>query len=167
MTRRWDEGDLDGLRVERDGGVVTLTIDRPERKNAITGEMWQGVAERVAPLGIAPVLRLKLLEVTRESVAEGCGKEGTEGSTLAKLNAVVMSPVAERRQADDRPDEPCELQLDASVRQAEQGAARWVQQQRQPAPAAGEQPVTPGAGGPRRGRSPERTAPGTGGPSDH
>ena len=45
MTRRWDEGDLDGLRVERDGGVVTLTIDRPERKNAITGEMWRGLAE--------------------------------------------------------------------------------------------------------------------------
>jgi enoyl-CoA hydratase/carnithine racemase len=45
MTRRWDEGDLDGLRVERDRGVVTLTIDRPERKNAITGEMWRGLAE--------------------------------------------------------------------------------------------------------------------------
>src|SRR6266702_3125983 len=40
-----DEDDLDGLRVERDGGVVTLTIDRPERKNAITGEMWRGLAE--------------------------------------------------------------------------------------------------------------------------
>ncbi len=36
---------MDGLRVERAGGVVTLTIDRPERKNAITGEMWRGLAE--------------------------------------------------------------------------------------------------------------------------
>jgi enoyl-CoA hydratase/carnithine racemase len=36
---------LDGLRVERDGGVVTLTIERPERKNAITNEMWRGLVE--------------------------------------------------------------------------------------------------------------------------
>src|SRR5579862_1684093 len=42
----------------------------------------------------------QLLEVTRESVVEGCGREGTEASTLAKLNAVVMSPVLERRHED-------------------------------------------------------------------
>jgi enoyl-CoA hydratase/carnithine racemase len=37
--------DLDGLLVERANGVVTLTIDRPQRKNAITGEMWRGLVE--------------------------------------------------------------------------------------------------------------------------
>jgi 2-(1,2-epoxy-1,2-dihydrophenyl)acetyl-CoA isomerase len=36
---------MDGLRVERAGGVVTLTIDRPGRKNAITGDMWRGLVE--------------------------------------------------------------------------------------------------------------------------
>jgi enoyl-CoA hydratase/carnithine racemase len=36
---------VDGLIVERSNGVVTLTIDRPERKNAITGAMWQGLVE--------------------------------------------------------------------------------------------------------------------------
>ena len=36
---------MDGLRVERDDGVVTLTIDRPGRKNAITGDMWRGLVE--------------------------------------------------------------------------------------------------------------------------
>lgn len=35
----------EGLRVERAGGVVTLTIDRPHRKNAITAPMWQGLVE--------------------------------------------------------------------------------------------------------------------------
>ena len=44
-TVRWGENDLDGLRVERDDGVVTLTIERPERKNAITNEMWRGLVE--------------------------------------------------------------------------------------------------------------------------
>src|SRR5947209_3857107 len=42
----------------------------------------------------------QLLEVTRESVVEGCGSDGTDVSTSAKLNAVVMSPVADRRQAE-------------------------------------------------------------------
>ena len=36
---------MDGLLVERANGVVTLTIDRPQRKNAITGEMWRGLVE--------------------------------------------------------------------------------------------------------------------------
>lgn len=36
---------MDGLRVERNDGVVTLTIERPERKNAITNEMWRGLVE--------------------------------------------------------------------------------------------------------------------------
>ena len=30
---------VDGLLVERADGIVTLTINRPERKNAITGEI--------------------------------------------------------------------------------------------------------------------------------
>jgi enoyl-CoA hydratase/carnithine racemase len=28
------------VRVERDGHVVTVTLDRPESKNACTGDMW-------------------------------------------------------------------------------------------------------------------------------
>ncbi len=36
---------MNGLLVERADGIVTLTINRPERKNAITGEMWLGLVE--------------------------------------------------------------------------------------------------------------------------
>jgi enoyl-CoA hydratase/carnithine racemase len=36
---------MQGLLVERADGIVTLTIDRPQRKNAITGEMWVGLRE--------------------------------------------------------------------------------------------------------------------------
>lgn len=35
---------MDGLRVERAGnGVVTLTLDRPEVKNAVSDPMWEGL----------------------------------------------------------------------------------------------------------------------------
>jgi enoyl-CoA hydratase/carnithine racemase len=36
---------VEGLLVERGDGVVTLTIDRPARKNAITTDMWRGLVE--------------------------------------------------------------------------------------------------------------------------
>jgi enoyl-CoA hydratase/carnithine racemase len=31
------------LRVERDGAITTVTIDRPETKNACTGDMWVAI----------------------------------------------------------------------------------------------------------------------------
>ena len=34
---------MQGLLVDRADGIVTVTIDRPARKNAITGEMWRGL----------------------------------------------------------------------------------------------------------------------------
>lgn len=40
-----DTGDAVGeLRVERDGAVATLWLDRPAKRNAVTFEMWQGIA---------------------------------------------------------------------------------------------------------------------------
>lgn len=40
---------VDGLRVERDGHTLTLTLDRPERRNALTGEVLEALA---AELGL-------------------------------------------------------------------------------------------------------------------
>ena len=36
-----EQGPYETVRVERDGGVVRLTLDRPERKNAVTPQMWR------------------------------------------------------------------------------------------------------------------------------
>ena len=32
---------METLQVERSGGVVTITFDRPEKKNAVNGQMWE------------------------------------------------------------------------------------------------------------------------------
>jgi 2-(1,2-epoxy-1,2-dihydrophenyl)acetyl-CoA isomerase len=34
---------MDSLLIERADGVVTCTLNRPEKKNALTGEMWLGL----------------------------------------------------------------------------------------------------------------------------
>ncbi len=36
---------VEGLLVERNEGIVTLTLDRPDRKNAITGAMWRALGD--------------------------------------------------------------------------------------------------------------------------
>lgn len=36
---------MDGLRIERADGIVTVTIDRPEKRNAIDGWMFDGLRE--------------------------------------------------------------------------------------------------------------------------
>ena len=39
------------VRVERDGHVVTVTLDRPESKNACTGDMWVALGATFRELG--------------------------------------------------------------------------------------------------------------------
>lgn len=38
---------LDGLRIERDGGVLRLTFDRPERLNALTAELIHAASDAI------------------------------------------------------------------------------------------------------------------------
>lgn len=44
MPRTPDEGSPASLLVERDEGVVTLTLNRPERRNAIDIPLWRALA---------------------------------------------------------------------------------------------------------------------------
>ena len=41
---------MDTLQVERDAGVVTVTMQRPEKLNAVNGAMWRELAEVAASL---------------------------------------------------------------------------------------------------------------------
>ncbi|MEU8799887.1 enoyl-CoA hydratase/isomerase family protein [Spirillospora sp. NPDC048819] len=55
-----DEGVLDegGLRFEVDGAVATVTLNRPERRNAMTFATWRGLAAigRSLPAGVRVVV---------------------------------------------------------------------------------------------------------------
>src|SRR6478672_4276775 len=43
------------IRVERDGHVATVTLDRPQSKNACTGDMWVALGATFRELGSSGV----------------------------------------------------------------------------------------------------------------
>jgi enoyl-CoA hydratase len=40
----------DEVLIERDGGIATIILNRPDRLNALTWAMWQGVSDAMAAL---------------------------------------------------------------------------------------------------------------------
>jgi enoyl-CoA hydratase/carnithine racemase len=67
----------DLLRVERDGAVAVLTIDRPEKRNAMTAGMWAALPELLAVL--ADDATVRVLVVT------GAGPSFCAGADIADL----------------------------------------------------------------------------------
>src|SRR3954463_2827661 len=84
-------GDL--LRVERDGAVAVLTIDRPEKRNAMTAAMWAALPGLLA--GLADDDGVRVLVVT------GTGPSFCAGADIADL---LSGPDAEDPMADVRRD---------------------------------------------------------------
>ncbi len=49
------------VRVERDGAIATVVIDRPDKLNAMTRLMWRALGERVAELSADDSVRVVIL----------------------------------------------------------------------------------------------------------
>jgi len=65
----------------RVGGVVTLTLNRPEKRNAMNGEMVQALTEGLARAGED--------EGARVVVLRGAGKDFCSGADLAELEKIA------------------------------------------------------------------------------
>jgi 2-(1,2-epoxy-1,2-dihydrophenyl)acetyl-CoA isomerase len=52
---------MDELRVEREAGIVTLTLDRPARKNALDVPLWRELARVLAEVEARPADRVLIL----------------------------------------------------------------------------------------------------------
>lgn len=52
---------MESLLVQREGPLGWLTFNRPERRNAITYEMWLGIARVIGQLNADPAVRVILL----------------------------------------------------------------------------------------------------------
>ena len=71
------------VRVETSGGVVAITLARPERRNAITVAMYAALADAVEQAQRDPSLRLITLR--------GDGEDFTAGNDLADFMAAMPS----------------------------------------------------------------------------
>lgn len=56
------------IRVDRDGPLWTVTVDRPDKANSLTGEMLQNLADVAADAAKAPDLRALILTGAGEKV---------------------------------------------------------------------------------------------------
>jgi enoyl-CoA hydratase/carnithine racemase len=67
---------MDSLLVERADGVVTCTLNRPDKKNAITGEMWVGLIELFETVATNPDDRVLVLTGAGDGFCSGADLSG-------------------------------------------------------------------------------------------
>jgi len=65
------------LIVDSAGGIAALTLNRPEKKNAITHAMWLDLAARVKAIGADPA--------TRAIVLRGSGSDFSAGADIGEF----------------------------------------------------------------------------------
>lgn len=70
----------DGLTIAIDAGIATLTIDRPDKTNAITQAMWPGIREAVEALRADTSVRVLVLK--------GAGAHFSAGADIAEFDRV-------------------------------------------------------------------------------
>ncbi len=78
-----DKGMTDKVQVDIKAPVATITLNKPERLNALDLDMWEGIAEACRAVDGAPEVRVALLKG-----AGGCfcaGLDVKAGSTMSRL----------------------------------------------------------------------------------
>ncbi|MCA9567492.1 MAG: enoyl-CoA hydratase/isomerase family protein [Myxococcales bacterium] len=83
----------DAVRVQRDGPVARITLDRPERHNAMHGPMWTALREVAEGLAADP---------PRAVVLVGAGPHFCSGMDLSPANPLLarLAPAVMGRDAD-------------------------------------------------------------------
>ena len=83
--------DFETIRVDRADGVVTITLDRPERKNAVTGEMWDELLAIFADVGRRDDDRVLVITGAGDGFCSGADVSGMpdqQGHPLAAMRHV-------------------------------------------------------------------------------
>ena len=87
---------MDALLIERADGVVTCTLNRPEKKNAVTSEMWLGLIDLFEAVATNPDDRVLVITGAGDGFCSGAdlGDTGTAeaasgvGGALAGMRIV-------------------------------------------------------------------------------
>jgi len=73
------------LRVERAGGIVSVTLDRPARKNAITGTMWDELLAIFRAVAVDPADRVLVVTGAGDSFCSGADLADTSSQGTHSL----------------------------------------------------------------------------------
>lgn len=80
---------MEELRVSRDGPIATLTLNRPDKHNAITVAMWEAMPGVLAPLASDETVRVLVLR--------GAGEEAfASGADISEFGLVRHSAASAR-----------------------------------------------------------------------
>ena len=88
---------MDPVIVEVDGGIATIVLNRPEKRNAVTFAMWSALAEHVNALAADPEVRVLVLRGAEDHFCAGADiSELTNGpgGEYARVNWAAEEAIA-------------------------------------------------------------------------
>ncbi len=81
------------IRTTVEGAIGRLILNRPEKRNAISADMWRAIPAAIAGLDADPAIRGILLE--------GAGGDFASGADIAEFETVYATRAASAAYADD------------------------------------------------------------------
>ena len=91
---------MEAIRVERKAGLVTITLDRPAKKNAIDAQMWSELDRTFAEVAATPEDRALILTGSGGNFSAGADLSGNK-SGRGLTGGPVQPIVQEMRQMGD------------------------------------------------------------------
>ena len=88
---------METLLVDRRDGIVTATLNRPEKKNAINGKMWRELIELFDQVQDDPDTRVLVITGAGDGFCSGADLTDTDNSENLAPGSAVVAPDAGRR----------------------------------------------------------------------
>jgi len=96
-----DTGTKD-LLARLDDGVLTLTLNRPEARNAMSGEMNDALAAKLAWAELAPEVKVVVLTGAGQGFCAGGDVKGMDSRNAAGGHAVTIDEAIHRQRVNQR-----------------------------------------------------------------
>lgn len=96
-----DTGTKD-LLARLDDGVLTLTLNRPEARNAMSGEMNDALAAKLAWAELAPEVKVVVLTGAGQGFCAGGDVKGMDSRNAAAGQAVTIDEAIHRQRVNQR-----------------------------------------------------------------